>query len=271
MNQILSLPYELVVIDVDGTLLDSQHQLSSGAKEAVAALQEQGILPMVASGRPRVGILPLLDQLGLGQAHIGAGGAYACDRDGTVLFQRTVPNDLAAPLIQQARQEHLEVAWHMIDQILLEGSDAHDAIMRLYNGSSVKRVEDVLKTGARDPLKITLWGQKAMLEPYRIAVEAQDLPVDLVYSTDQFLEINGKGIHKGRALALVAGRMGIPLERVAVIGDQFNDVSMFQEAGFAIAMGNAPEEVKRAAGKVAPSNDEGGFAWAMYHYILKPA
>ncbi|HJW83423.1 MAG TPA: HAD-IIB family hydrolase, partial [Anaerolineae bacterium] len=77
------------------------------------------------------------------------------------------------------------------------------------------------------------------------------------------------GVNKGTALKRLAEHLGIPLKRIAVIGDGGNDVSMFEVAGLAVAMGNAAPEVQAAADVVAPTNDAGGVAWALRELILK--
>jgi Cof subfamily protein (haloacid dehalogenase superfamily) len=267
-NHLLSIPYDWVVLDVDGTIMDSQHHFSPGAEDAIRDVKGMGILPILASGRPRFGIMPILDKLGLGPAHIGAGGAYASGPDGRILFQYPAPTEHMPLLIEQARDCGLDVALHTFDQIFLEGSQEHEDLMKLYNGAFATRVEDVLHAGVVDPCKITLFGTVNNLSHYRGIIEKLNLPVELVNSTENFLEINHQGVSKGSTLKEMAGCLGVSLERVIAIGDQFNDISMFNVAGFSIAMGNAPEEVKRAARLVAPTNDEGGLAWALRTYLL---
>jgi len=96
-----------------------------------------------------------------------------------------------------------------------------------------------------------------------------NLPVYLTYSAPTYLEITRSGINKGEALKILATYLAIPLEHILVIGDSHNDISMFDIAGIAVAMGNAPEEVKAAANLVAPSNDEDGVAWVLRELVLQ--
>ncbi len=261
--------YQLVVIDVDGTLLDSQHRLSPGSQEAIRELAGLGPRAILASGRPRPGVVPLLEELGLGPAHIGAGGAYACGVDGELLIEHPLPEELLPVLVERARAAELQVALHTYDQIIIEGSDAHEQEMIRFNGGEYTvRVPDVLAAGAGSPCKLTLWGRPEDGQRYRAEVEALGLPVFTAFSAPHFLEVNSITANKGSAVQLMAQHLGVPLGRVIAIGDQFNDLTMFRVVGLPVAMGNAPEAVRRAAKVVAPSNDEGGVAWAIRKFMI---
>jgi HAD superfamily hydrolase (TIGR01484 family) len=83
-----------------------------------------------------------------------------------------------------------------------------------------------------------------------------------------YCDVIPPGIDKGRLIALLGQRLGIPREEILVLGDMENDLEMFRMAGFAVAMGNAADTVKRAAQAVTLSNDEDGFAAAIERYVL---
>lgn len=260
--------YRLICIDVDGTLLDSRHELAPGVVEALDALRERGVLPVLASGRTRIGVDPLLQRLNLGPAHIGGNGSYACGLDGEVLFTRPIPPDVLPTLLNRARHENLGPALHGIDATLLEGSAEHEQVLKNHNAGLARRVPDVLAAGMDCPLKVTLWGPAPALEHFARWARVEQLPVEMIFSTAHFLEFNGLGVNKGAGVKTFAEALGIPLERTMVVGDQFNDISMFSVAGLAVAMGNAPLDVQRAAHHVAPTNDAGGLSWAIHRYVL---
>jgi Cof subfamily protein (haloacid dehalogenase superfamily) len=261
--------YQLVVTDVDGTLLDSSHRIAPGSREAFQALSLLGVQSILASGRPMPGVAPLLMELGLGPAHIGAGGAYAVGPDGKMLFEQLLPMEALPELVQRARAVGVDAALHTYEKIVMEGSDAHEKDQIRYNGVTfIERVPDVLAAGVDNPCKLTLWGDPDRLKQYMADVLPLGLPVSMAVSQVNFLEINSIKANKGNALLVLAGRLGVPLERVIAVGDQQNDVSMFRVVGLPVAMGNSPEAVKQQAKVVAPSNDEGGLAWAIQKFIL---
>ena len=83
-----------------------------------------------------------------------------------------------------------------------------------------------------------------------------------------YCDVTPPGIDKGRLVDLLAERLAVPREEIAVLGDMGNDVEMFHRAGFPIAMGNATPEIKAVAQATTLSNDEDGFAVAIERYIL---
>ena len=93
--------------------------------------------------------------------------------------------------------------------------------------------------------------------------------IEITTSKPQYLEFTHKEATKGRALEYLANLKGIERESVIAIGDSYNDISMLQYAGLAIAMGNAPEEVKAHADYVTGINDEDGVAQAIHRFVLE--
>jgi Cof subfamily protein (haloacid dehalogenase superfamily) len=129
-------------------------------------------------------------------------------------------------------------------------------------------VDDILRACA-EPTKINICSNPGHLLEIEKELRLLNLPIYLTYSAPIALEITRLGINKGEALKILAAYLAIPLERILVIGDSHNDISMFKIAGMAVAMGNAPSEVKATADLVAPSNDEDGVAWVLREMVLK--
>ena len=93
--------------------------------------------------------------------------------------------------------------------------------------------------------------------------------VYIARSNFEFIEIMDKSVNKGRGLAALASGMGIAMNEVLAIGDGENDAEMIEEAGIGIAVGNASQKAKDAAGWIAPSNNENGVAWAVEKFVLR--
>ena len=87
-------------------------------------------------------------------------------------------------------------------------------------------------------------------------------------SQPYYCDVIPPGIDKGRLVELLAGRLGVPRAEILVLGDMENDLEMFRKAGFAVAMGNASDAVKRAADATTLSNEEDGFAIAIERYVF---
>lgn len=270
--------FDLVAIDIDGTLLDSQNRLSSEIAPLLRELERRGAGVTLISGRGRLKMLPLLRALDLTLPYVGAGGAYIADlASGQVLMHCALRAAEAAAIVDLARADSAPIISQDPDNIYFEGSleDLEHLIASAQlNVSSadslridIRRVEDIIEACA-EPSKLSIYGQPDYLSTVRERLQRLALPLYMTYSEPVFLEITRQGINKGAALKVLADYLHVPLARVLVIGDSPNDVSMFQVAGMAVAMGNALAEVKAAADVIAPSNDEGGVAWVLRELLL---
>src|SRR5207253_6338681 len=139
--------------------------------------------------------------------------------------------------------------------------------LRATNRTWIERVDDGLAACPR-PIKISACGPRETLASLESAVVRRGLSVSLVYSGPEYLEMTAAGVSKGNALRRLVDDLGIPRDRVLVIGDAPNDVSMFQEAGLAVAMGNAAADVQGAADIVAPTLEEDGVAWTLRRFVF---
>jgi hypothetical protein len=92
-----------------------------------------------------------------------------------------------------------------------------------------------------------------------------------VRSQNYYLDFVAPGVDKGSAVRQLAETVGVPLSEIVTLGDGENDVPMFRQAGFSIAMGNASDAVKREARETTLTNDEDGFAMAVERFILPRA
>jgi len=222
---------------------------------------------------------PLLKELDLTLPYIGSGGAYIADpSNNLVILHRPLAREEAAEIVELARAAKAPIISQEPDHLYYEGGieelEQLIAISKIditgVEDSQVEilRVDDVLQACAK-PTKINICGESRHLLDIERKLRLLDLPIYLTYSAPTYLEITQSGINKGEALKVLAIYLAIPLERILVIGDSHNDISMFGIAGMAVAMGNAPEEVKAAADLVAPSNDEDGVAWVLRELVLK--
>src|SRR6266700_4466640 len=271
--------YDLVAIDVDGTLVTSENRLSSDIAPLIRETQARGTGVTLVSGRPKLKMTPLLNELDLTLPYIGSGGAYIADpSNNLVILHRPLAREEAVEIVELARTEKAPIISQEPDHLYYEGGieelEQLIAISKIditgVEDSQVEilRVDDVLQACA-EPTKINICGEPRHLLDIERKLRLLVLPIYLTYSAPTYLEITRSGINKGEALKVLAAYLAIPLERILVIGDSHNDISMFKIAGMAVAMGNAPWEVKAATDLVAPSNDEDGVAWVLREMVLK--
>ncbi|HVB72598.1 MAG TPA: Cof-type HAD-IIB family hydrolase [Ktedonobacteraceae bacterium] len=271
--------YDLVAIDIDGTLVTSENKLSVAVASLIHETQARGIGVTLVSGRAKMKVTPLLKELGLILPYISSGGAHIIDPSNnlTILY-RSLGQAEAAEIVELARAAKVPIISQEPDHLFYEGSVeeleqliAISKIDIIGVGNlqvEILRVDDVLQASA-DPSKITICGEPGLLLVIERKLRLLNLPIYLTYSVPTYLEITRSGVNKGEALKLLAAYLAMPLERIVVIGDGRNDISMFEIAGMAVAMGNASEEVKATADLVAPSNDEDGVGWVLRELVLK--
>lgn len=277
--QTLMHTYDLIAIDVDGTLLDSQNNISSSLVPLFRTAEASGIGVTLISGRPELTMGPLIKELDLKLPYVSSGGAQISDPiSGAIITSFTLKREEVQALAEQGRAVEAGLIAMEAHRLYYEGSLekfqlVHEAGEINLSGikklrASVSRVQDVVDASPT-PLKFTISDLPAVLARVEEKLRASGLPVYLTYSSPVYLEATNASANKGTALQYLAQHLGIPLERVLVIGDSPNDLSMFKVAGTAIAMGNATASVKNAARWIAPTNDEDGVAWVFREIILK--
>jgi len=260
---------ELLAVDLDGTLLDSSHKPSEGTQEAIEAASIRGIRTVLVTGRNRAGLLYIMNQMALKQPYICSGGGYIADLETNEVIARfLISRESAERVVEIAREENAAVFFEADLTIYAEASLEIVKSVGPLDELDYVLTQDILHDYPDPPQKIVIVDDDPrVLSAIEEKILAKGIPVFLSYSAPRYLEITQAGVSKGSALIQLAKYLRIPLDRVAAIGDENNDLSMFEIAGVAIAMGNATAEVKRAADIIAPNNDESGVAWALWQLI----
>jgi Cof subfamily protein (haloacid dehalogenase superfamily) len=259
---------DLVAIDVDGTLLNTRWEIADDVESAINTAIAQRIHVTLVSGRNRMGLLRVINRLDLSQSYISSGGALIVDySNGQIISHNPVPREEATVIVGLARTKSVGIFFESQDCIYAEaGLDVIERIKPL-NDTNVVVVDDILQASPNDPTKVTIVGDRDVLLSIEYEIRRRNQPVHLTYSAPIYMEVTKSGVNKGTALKQLAEHLHISLERVVAIGDANNDISMFDVAGLAVAMGNAPADVKEAADLVAPTNDEGGVAWVLRRLV----
>lgn len=260
----------LVVCDVDGTLVDQHKDLTGETVAAVARLRAAGTAFTLISARPMSGMRWIAERLDLTGPMGAFNGGLVFERDGTVRARATVPEPVARGVVAMARATDAEI-WVFADDLwhATGGEGRHaDSERRSANQAPVLGADiDALLDRAD---KITfVHDTPGVLAALRDrAVAAFDADATIVQSQTYYLDVTAKTANKGDGITALAAAIGVPLARTIAIGDQANDVAMFERAGRAIAMGNATDAVKAKAADVTTGNDRNGVAHAIDHFIL---
>jgi len=258
----------LVISDIDGTLITSNHEVTEATKRAAAKLYKRGIALSLASSRPPRSIVPLADQLELRGPFAAFNGALVVKRDGEVLARSIISADTTARIRLIADEFGLAV-W-LYDEVDWWTPRRDPFVDREEHTSGFSsRIDGYDERAKTDVNKLTVVGKPEFVAQAEQRVLAElGSQVSASKSKPRFLDVTANGIHKGTVVVRLAQLLNIPTERVAVIGDGPNDIEMFKQAGTSIAMGQAVDEVKEAATYLTSSNDDEGWARGIEQNVL---
>jgi len=261
-------PIALVVSDIDGTLITSNHELTDSTKQAAARLYERSVQLSLASSRPARSIRPLAEALGLRSPFAAFNGALIVTADGSVMARSIIEPDIIARI--KAIADELAIGVWLYDETEWYVRERNAFVDREEHTSGFSPNTDDYEKRLSDPVnKLTVVGKPELVAvaEQRVLREQAD-KVSASRSKPRFLDVTSYGIHKGTVIVRLAELLGVSTDSVAVIGDGPNDVEMFRQAGTSIAMGQAVDEVRMEALYVTTSNDDEGWARGIERFVL---
>ena len=266
---------KLLVVDVDGTLLNEQRALTQRTIATIKKVQQMGVKVAIASGRPTHGLVRIAMNLDLplyGGYVIAYNGAKVTSAaDQKVLMRRSIDPEQLTFLEEKAKKIGCSLLTYHNGKIVTN-NPAHPRVQMeaAINNMKVEYVEDFAIMVDFQPTEVVLIGddQEAM-DALDIKWQRKLAGTNSVLTSGPgFLEVQGKGVDKSSAVAVLTKLLGITNDEVMAIGDGVADVGMLQSAKISVAMGNAPESVRRCADNITLPNTEDGCAAAIEKFIL---
>jgi Cof subfamily protein (haloacid dehalogenase superfamily) len=258
-------PYRLLAIDLDGTLLTSCHQVSEENIYAIQRAQDMGLFVVLVSARPPFGIQMVLDKILLDGPLITYNGAYVMDiQSGEIYIDQPITKADTNTAMEIIRKNNLYVGYYAgiewyVEKVCEEMRWERRALKRYPH---VMDLTDYSVPEANKLIVADLQDSERLSTGYENMIEI--LPdLNIHYSGPHSFEVTHREASKGRALEFLSNKMNISRESMVAIGDNYNDLEMFSYAGTSVAMGNAPEAVRAAADWVVASNDVHGVAQAI--------
>ncbi|MGI4732093.1 MAG: Cof-type HAD-IIB family hydrolase [Janthinobacterium lividum] len=260
----------LVISDVDGTLVDRNKRLAPATVDSVRRLREAGVPFTIISARPPSGVLPLVSALGI-EGPVGAfNGGTIFKGDGSTIERHTIDPAVVRGLFELVAGEPVSIWVFADDQWHADTVDnPHVPRERLSANQEPVILADMSPLFDRAD-KITFVSDDPALLG-RLTREGHDRyghQATIAQSQTYYLDVTDLAANKGTGVDALAAAHGVPLAQVAVLGDMNNDVPMFAIAGFSVAMGQAPDDVKAQADAVSTTNDDDGVAHAIDTMIL---
>ncbi len=268
MNQ----PIKLIVTDIDGTLLNSQHELSERTENALKAAIEKGVKVVLATGKTCISGMETVRRLNLDTPGIYLQGLAIYEADGTLRWQQTLDPKVARTAINCGEDRGFTMVAYSGAHILCRTRNRDmDALMEYHDGEpeAVGPLQNILDTIPVNKVLAVKLAQPRAITALRWQLSMQiNGTGKLVQALDDMVEILPPGASKGAALKLLLKDLKIPAENVMAIGDGENDLEMIQLAGIGVAVGNANQKLKEAADQVVASNDKDGVAEAVESFVL---
>ena len=264
--------YRLLVADIDGTLVNARREITPPVHAAVAAAQARGVRVCLATGRIWPSARQYVEALGADPPVILYNGGMVYDfvRD-EIWLRTTLPLQHARDVLAILRR-HPAVQPHLYvdDHVYIPAMNETTAIYQRKDNLRTEVIGDLADWLTVDPMKVLIIGERPALEAVVREIDALPYRVNHVFSETIYLEILPPGVDKGAALRVMAARLAIPPREIIAVGDNLNDLAMIHYAGLGVAMGNAPEALRREARVVAPSNDDHGLQEIIERFILAP-
>ncbi|WP_055669671.1 Cof-type HAD-IIB family hydrolase [Desnuesiella massiliensis] len=267
--------YKLICIDLDGTLLDNKCEISERNKKALKAVENKSIKIAFTTGRLFTSAKLHARKAEVKVSIIASNGAYIRElRDEKPIYQCPLSYDQFHKVCNIIEKYNLDVNFNSFDRVITEyelpQSNNHvianttvteDLKIKFGVHKNIREIYDIYKEGIFKVLLFSKRGIDTIKEAKRELLYLGNLEV--VSSAHDNIEVMASGISKGRGIELLAQTLGITKKEILCIGDSENDISMFNNSGFKIAMGNAIEELKAMADYITDSNINSGVAKAL--------
>ena len=287
--------FKMLVVDVDGTLLDSRSHLRDKTKDALLAATRCGVKVILATGRRYRRALPILRQLGIYQPIIlNTGGLIKDPKDHRTVYKRPFSKETLSQVVAVVKEYGLQPIIYLDNfpegpDFLVETAEGHPFFQEYLKSNegfyaSFSPLEEHLPEEAveigvfdeeEDLRRLASSLRKDLLQDvdtnlieevgYHLIETAESSPAG---EARKVLEIFRRGATKWQAVVHLLARFGFTPDEIIAVGDDVNDIEMIKGAGLGIAVANALPQVKEAASYIVGSNDEDGVAEVVDKFLL---
>ncbi|MGL5822870.1 MAG: Cof-type HAD-IIB family hydrolase [Sarcina sp.] len=265
--------YKLVAIDMDGTLLNKDSEISQKSEAVIRSVRRKGIKVIISTGRSFEGIRKYLKQLGLLSR-----GNYAVTCNGAAIYdcgsEKVIEE--AGVLISDLKRVAIDCDWfgikvygYKLDSLITRSENKFTDLEKKDLGTKIDLVKFEDLNNEDSLIKILVVEDKEFLDRYHEYLHKKySRDFSVVRSLPYMIEILNKNSNKANAIKFICERLRIEDDEVMAFGDAMNDFEMISTAGFGIAMGNAIPKIKEISDFVTESNNEEGVANALEKFVL---
>ncbi len=278
--------FRLIVLDIDGTLLDPSDIVTPVVHDAIGQAQALGVEVALATGRRLRSTRPIVDEVGIALPLVVHNGALVWDTEHDWPLHQAA---FDRPSLETVIETALE---HELGLLLIRGPQSGERIVltevpgqaaALLEAAIATRPGDVERLSPHalldlpDVLTIDLFAPEERLRPVTAQLAQRGLSLfhtgPLAWEASPpfwAANVHMPGTTKASGVAVLADRLGITLGEVLAVGDGENDLPLLEAAGLGVAMGNAAPHVKARADAVVSGHDEDGVAEAIERFVLQP-
>lgn len=277
----------ILALDLDGTLLTDHNHVSPACRDAVQRARAKGIQTVICTGRNAADSCMFGEQAGGMDWAVTVNGAEVRSLDsGEAVFTQALGLQQCEALLELCEGFGTDPCFYTADAVyygreferFIELCAGHGLRLDFTERRNYHRVPDggwraFVRERQAGILKAILHAADPALVGRIFAELSRDprfeaAPSEMFGGQLRNIEVNRRGVSKGRALEALAARLGCTMANVMAVGDSDNDLSMLRMAGLGVAMGNAPAHIRAAADAVTADNIEDGAARAIETYIL---
>lgn len=266
--------YKIIALDIDGTLTNSQKEITPRTRYALIEAQKKGKKIILASGRHPLGIKNiardlLLDQYG-GYVMAFNGGKIIDFSTGQTVVSKDFPLEYLSDILGVIKESNLTIHTYDDKKIITGGNmNDYSYVEQETLGMEMIIADDFSAAIPEKINKLLLSGEPTEIDEYcEFLSKRYDGLLDVYKSAPYFLEIMPFGVTKGSMLPMLLKKLELTNEELIAFGDNYNDITMIGYAGLGVAMGNAEEDVKKIANYVCESNDDDGVAKTLEKFVL---
>ncbi len=261
---------KLIAFDLDGTLLNNEHQLDQETIEIIRKVQSKGIITLTATGRMFCSALPYIKQLNIKEAVINYNGALVVDPiKEKVIFHDPIPLKTAREIVKFAESEGHYLQVYLDDRLFIEKKQKETSIYEKTAGIKAEEVGNLNEFIKKPPTKLVIIENDPEVhkEIYNKLSEKFADSLEVTSSINNFVEMTARDISKATALKKVADNLSVKRKEIMAFGDGLNDLKMLQWVGHGVAMENGHPELKENTKNTASRNIELGVAEYLKNYF----
>ena len=270
---------KLLFLDLDGTLLNDEKQITQGNRKALEGALARGHGVIITTGRPLKSAMEQARRLGLdgpGCYLIAYNGAAVYDwAQQKQIFSCALPLETVYRVFDLVTGEGEHIQTYDTWDVLVEPQGENEALHRycMLSGMGYRVIGSVRQDLVEQPVKCLVinYREKSGLLRVQERIRRElDAEVDCFFSCDQYLEVVPKGMNKGRAVERMCRLLGVDIADAVAVGDEANDLSMIRAAGVGVAMANGTGEVKATADYITTrDNNHDGVAEVVEKFLWK--